>query len=136
MKFKIEELEIKEQLIQHEKVEDADKYIKFIKSLRDKPEYIKFVKPQDQTVYMIETALNGSRESCYYNFDLLNYCNHNIINESLILKILPACDHMPTIKNFLKNVPNHCLTDSFFRKLKEIRCLDNEEIQTLKDYFG
>ena len=56
-KSEIEELEFKEKLIQHEKVREAEKYINFIKSLEKNPENIKYVKPKNQTVYMIETAL-------------------------------------------------------------------------------
>ena len=56
---------------------------------------------------MIETALSGIRDSRYCNFGLLDYCNHKIMNESLILKILPYCDHIRTTKDFLKHVPKH-----------------------------
>ena len=57
------------------------------------------------------------------------------MNESLILKIPPKTDHEPTIKSFLKHVPNHCLTNSFFRKLYEIRSLRIRDIMSLKEYF-
>ena len=36
LKHKIEEFQFKEQLIQHEKVQDADNYINFINSLKKK----------------------------------------------------------------------------------------------------
>ena len=119
LKHKIEEFQFKEQLIQHEKVEKADEYVNFIKSLSDHPKNIKYVKPKDQTVFMIETALKGSKKSSFYDFTSLNYCNHKIMNESLIIELLPDSDLMNIIKTFLKHVPKHCLTNSFLRKLYE-----------------
>ena len=85
--------------------------IKFVRSIRIDPDKIKFIKPKDQIFYMIENALLQEKR-----YHLLDYCNHTLLNESFILKLVPMTDSIHIIENFTNHVPDEFLKVSFFQK--------------------
>ena len=139
MKNEIEFLKFKKQSIENEKVKDEDNHINLINSLRKNPDYIRYVKPKDQTVHMTETILreriNYGNKTGYHDFRLFNYCNHKLINESLILELMPIINNINDLKSYLYYVPKHCLTKSFFNILNQKEYLELYDTLKLKEFF-
>ena len=83
---------------------------------------------------MIENVLKGSGDSRFSEFELLRYCNHNLIVDRLIIDlILYILYNKSVLERFLSYVPNHCFTNRLYSNIQETYNMTNEEIQKLND---